>query len=138
MAVEATVPVETGTNGAQREEAPAPTPTRADASYVAPPVDIFEDDQGLVVLADLPGVEPGAPEVRTDDGILTIQGKARHLAPGEPVHREYELTGYYRQFRLAEEVDPARATAELKHGVLTVRLPRSPRAEPRRIEVRPA
>jgi HSP20 family molecular chaperone IbpA len=52
------------------------------------------------------------------------------------VYREYELTGFYRQFQLPEEVDSARIEAELKQGVLTLRLPRQAPAEPRRIQVR--
>lgn len=128
--VERTVPAPTGSAAATREL------TRAEERYVAPPVDIFEDEQGLVVVADLPGVEPSALDVRVDRGVLTIQGRAAHLAPADPVYREYELSGFFRQFQLPEEVDAARISAELAHGVLTLRLPRAERAQPRRIEVR--
>ena len=127
---EKTVPAPTGQTAATRE------PTRSEEAYVAPPVEIYEDEQGLVVVADLPGVEPSALDVQVNRGVLTIQGRATHLAPGEPVYREYELSGFYRQFQLPEEIDQARIAAELKHGVLTLRLPRVPRPEPRRIEVR--
>jgi HSP20 family molecular chaperone IbpA len=54
----------------------------------------------------------------------------------EPVHREYELTGFFRQFQLPEEVDTTRIEAQLRNGMLTVTLPRLERAQPRRIEVR--
>ena len=111
-------------------------PTRAQERYVSPPVDIHEDDQGLVVIADLPGVEPDALEVGVDRGILTIQGRAQHAGPGNPAHREYGLTGFFRQFQLPEEIDTTRIAADLKHGVLTLRLPRAERAKPRRIEVK--
>ncbi len=127
---ERTVPAPTG------QTAPAQEPTRAEEAYVPPPVDIYEDDQGLVVLADLPGVEPRGLDVRVDRGVLTIQGRAAHLAAGDPVYREYQLTGFFRQFQLPEEVDSTRISAELKHGVLMLRLPRAERAQPRRIEVR--
>ena len=127
---ERTVPVPTTT------EEPAREPTRAEESYVAPPVDIYENEQGLVVLADLPGVEPSAIDVRVDRGVLTIQGKAGHIAPGEPIYREYELSGFFRQFQLPEEIDAGRISAELKNGVLTLNLPRAEKAQPRRIEVR--
>lgn len=127
---ERTVPVPATQTAATRE------PTRSEEVYVAPPVDIYEDDQGLIVLADLPGVEPAALDVRVDRGVLTIQGRANHLATGDPVYREYQLTGFFRQFQLPEEVDSGRISAELKHGVLTLRLPRSEAARPRRIEVR--
>jgi HSP20 family molecular chaperone IbpA len=104
--------------------------TRAEEVFVAPPVDIYEDDEGLVVLADLPGIASEALEVRVD------QRLPRATPSGSPLHREYELTGFFRQFQLPEEVDPARIQAELKQGVLTLRLPRAAAAEPRRIEVR--
>ncbi len=116
--------------------APTREPTRAEETFVPPPVDIYEDDQGLVVLVDLPGVEPSGLDVRVDRGSLTIQGRAGHLASGDPVYREYQLTGFFRQFQLPEEVDTGRIAAELRNGVLTLRLPRAERAQPRRIEVR--
>ena len=126
---ERTVPAPASSTAATRE------PTRAEERYVAPPVDIYEDDQGLVVMADLPGVEPGTLDVRVDRGLLTIQGRATHLASADPVYREYELTGFFRQFQLPEEVDVARITADVRNGVLTLRLPRAERAQPRRIQV---
>lgn len=57
--------------------------TRAQERYVAPPVDIYETQEGLVLLADLPGVSKGGLDVRVEDGMLTIQGKTSHTAPGE-------------------------------------------------------
>jgi len=110
-------------------------PTRDVERYVAPPVDIFEEDSGLVVLADLPGVDPAGLDVQVDRGVLTIQARAAHAAGGHPLHREFELRGFFRQFQLSEEIDAQRIAAELKHGVLTLRLPRVQRAAPRRIHV---
>ncbi|MEA2642717.1 MAG: hypothetical protein QOF51_4111 [Chloroflexota bacterium] len=127
---EATVLAPPSQTSANRE------PTRSEAAYIPPPVDIYDDEQGLVLLADLPGVEPDALDARVADGVLTIQAKAGHIAIGDPVHREFQLTGFFRQFQLPEEVDAARISAELKYGVLTLRLPRAERAEPRRIQVR--
>jgi HSP20 family molecular chaperone IbpA len=106
--------------------------------FAPPPVDIYEDDQGLVVVADLPGVEPGGLDVRVEQGVLTLQGRARALASGTPLHREYELTGFFRQFQLPEEIDAGRIEAALTQGVLTLRLPRAAPAPPRRIQVRSA
>jgi len=106
--------------------------------FVPPPVDIYEDEQGLVVVADLPGVEPGGLDGRVDQGVLTIQGRTQSLATGTPLHREYELTGFFRQFQLPEEIETGRIEAALTQGVLTLRLPRAAPAPPRRIDVRPA
>ena len=115
---------------AEREE------TRSREVFAPPPVDIYEDDQGLVVVADLPGVEPGALDVRVEQGVLTLLGRTQALAGGTPLHREYELTGFFRQFQLPEEIDAGRIEAALTQGVLTLRLPRAAPAPPRRIAVR--
>ena len=112
--------------------------TRSQEVFAPPPVDIYEDEQGLVVVADLPGVEPGALDVRVEQGVLTIQGRTQALATGTPLHREYELPGFFRQFQLPEEIDTGRIEAALTQGVLTLRLPRAAPAPPRRIDVRPA
>ncbi len=109
--------------------------TRAQERYIAPPVDIFEDKDGLTVVADLPGVEQKGLDVRVADGILTIQGRTAHVAPGTVIEREYELLNFYRQFELPEEVDSEKIAAELKYGVLTLHLPKKEKAKPRKIEV---
>jgi HSP20 family molecular chaperone IbpA len=109
--------------------------TREHERYITPPVDIFETKDGLVVVADLPGVEQKALDVRVADGILTLQGRTAHVAPGTPIDREYELLHFYRQFELPEEVDAQKIAAELKHGVLTLRLPKKEKAKPQKIEV---
>ena len=146
-----------------RRPAPAPSPAappalqgppggaaaaRSQEVFVPPPVDIYEDEQGLVVVADLPGVAPGALDVRVDQGVLTLQGRTQALATGTPLHREYELTGFFRQFQFPEEIETGRIQAALTQGVLTqgvltqgvltLRLPRAAPAPPRRIDVRPA
>jgi HSP20 family molecular chaperone IbpA len=111
-------------------------PTRAEEVFGAPPVDIFEDEDGLVVLADLPGVPSDGLDVRVEQRILTITAHTQPAPSGTALHREYELTNFFRQFQLPEEVDTARIQAELKQGVLTLRLPRAPKEQPRRVEVR--
>jgi len=110
--------------------------TRAQERYITPPVDIFETGEGLTVVADLPGVEQNALDVRVADGVLTLQGKTAHIVPGTPLEREYELLHFYRQFELPQEVDPDKISAEFKHGVLTLRLPKREKAKPRKVEVR--
>ena len=126
---ERTVPSTASETPTRREE------THARERYITPPVDIFETGEGLTVVADLPGVEQKGLDVRVADGILTIQATTSHIAPGTPVEREYELLNFYRQFELPEEVDSERIAAELKHGVLTLRLPKKEKAKPRRIAV---
>ena len=110
--------------------------TRAEELFGAPPVDIFEDEDGLVVLADLPGIASEGLDVRVEQRILTITAHTQPAPSGTALHREYGLTSFFRQFQLPEEVDTTRIQAELKHGVLTLRLPRAPKEPPRRVEVR--
>jgi len=110
--------------------------TRHHERYVAPPVDIHETQDGLVVLADVPGVAKEALEVRVDDNILTIRGHARHAVPGDVTYREYELVNFFRQFELHDKVDQSRITADLKCGVLTLHLLKAEEVKPRQIEVR--
>ena len=129
---EQTVPTPAGESAGGRE------PTRSGQNFASPPVDIYEDERGLMVVADLPGVESAGADIRVENGILTIQARAQHIIKSRAVQREYELTGFYRQFQLPEEIDTGRISAELKNGVLRVTLPRMERAQPRRIEVRPS
>jgi HSP20 family protein len=110
--------------------------TRSQEQYITPPVDIYETADGLVVKADLPGVAKEGLDIRVENSLLTIRGKAAHAAPGDPVYREYGLVNFFRQFELNERVDQSRISADLKHGVLTVNLPKAEEAKPRKIEVK--
>lgn len=112
--------------------------TRNRERYVAPPVDIYETRDGLVVLADLPGVSKEALDVRVDNNLLTIRARADHAGRKDGTYREYELVNFFRQFELSDNVDQQRISADLKHGVLTLSLPKAEEAKPRQIEVRVA
>jgi HSP20 family molecular chaperone IbpA len=109
--------------------------TRAQERYIQPPVDIYETPEGLVLLADMPGVAPSDLEVRLEENILTIQGKAKHAIDKEPIYREFELVNFFRQFELSEHVDQEKIAARLNNGVLMLQLPRAEKAKPRQIPV---
>jgi HSP20 family protein len=118
---------------ANREE------TRSQERYVTPPVDIYENGDGLVVKADLPGVAKENLDVRVENGLLTIQTNPAHnTGNGAPIYREYELIKFFRQFELSDKVDQQKISADLKHGVLTLKLPRAEEAKPKKIDVRVA
>lgn len=112
--------------------------TRSQEQYITPPVDIFENGDGLVVKADLPGVSKEGLDVRVENNLLTIRGKASNAAPGDPVYREYGLVNFFRQFELSDRVNQANISAELKNGVLTLNLPKAEEAKPRKIEIKAA
>lgn len=118
---------------ASNEMAPG---TRETAQTLEPAVDIFEINDGLVVVADLPGVDKENASVRVDDGLLTIEGKTAASTHGEPLFSEYSPLNFYRQFRLGEEVDQDKIKADMKYGVLTIQLPKAESAKPKRIEVK--
>ena len=109
--------------------------TRDQERYIQPPVDIYELPEGLVLLADLPGVAPGDLNVRLEDNILTIQAKAHNAVNAEPIYREFELVNFFRQFELSDEVDQEKITARINNGVLILELPKAEKAKPRQINV---
>lgn len=123
-------------NGAPAEASSGQEQTRSFESYVAPAVDIFEEDQRLVLLADLPGVQKDNLEIRFERGILTIQASAGHLASGDPIYREFELAGFFRQFQISDEFDASRCEARLRDGVLRLDIPRAEKYQPRKIQVK--
>jgi HSP20 family molecular chaperone IbpA len=108
--------------------------TRSGARYLAPPVDIFETEDGLTMLADVPGLDEQSLEISVDQGILTIEGKAP-LGGGELLWREYAMDGYWRQFQLPDTYDVAKAKAEVRNGVMTLKLPKAEAAKPRKIAI---
>ena len=117
-----------------KETAGSREATRSESRYVTPPVDIVETDEGLTVLADVPGLDEKSLEISVDQGVLTIEGKAA-FGSGELLWREYAMDGYWRQFQLPDTFDAGKAKAEIKHGVLTLHLPKAEAAKPRRIAI---
>ncbi len=110
--------------------------TRDESLYVAPPVDIYETDDAIVVIVDLPGVDKDNMDVRVEDNILTIKGRSAYSPPAELLREEFSLHGYFRQFQLSDEVDQNKITAESRNGVLTITLPKVERSKPKQIEVK--
>jgi HSP20 family protein len=109
--------------------------TRAPDRFLRPAVNIIEDETGLVLTADLPGASKQNLDVNVEKGIITINAPVSREMPGRPVYSEFEWAPYYRQFQLPDAIDQAKVKAEFKNGVLTLRLPKSEAAKPKRIEV---
>ncbi len=99
-------------------------------------MDIYEDKDGLTVLADLPGVTSEALDIRVDQGILTIEARTAQKPPANPVYREYQLVNFFRQFQMPERVRVEGISAKLQNGVLTLHIPWAPEVKPRKIEVK--
>ena len=133
------IPVHTDQNRAvTKQEQGSQEMTRQQEQWVAPLVDIFETEEGLTLVADLPGVSKENLNVEVKNDLLTLQATTHVNTPGEPVYQEFQLGSFFRQFRLADTVDTSRIQAELKHGVLTLKLPKAEAAKPRKIDVKVA
>ena len=100
-------------------------------------VDIVEQKDAFIVVADLPGADDRHVEVRLENGLLSIDAAlaAEPEASWAPLHAEYRLGGYHREFSLSEAIDADAIEARMTDGVLQVRLPKTSRHQPRRITV---
>ena len=107
---------------------------------VLPAVDVFEDAAGITLLADMPGVAKDQLELKIEGDTLLIEGGVQTLTPDglEAVYAEVRIPRYRRSFTLSRELDTARIEANLKDGVLTLRIPKQAHAQPRRITVNAA
>lgn len=102
-----------------------------------PPVDIFEDGDGITVIADVPGATDDSIEIDLDDGTLTIEADVvadDTEGQAELVH-EWTAGRFYRQFSLPDRIDQERIEAQLADGVLRLHLPKVEKAKPRKIAI---
>jgi HSP20 family protein len=124
--------IQSGANQSVARTAAAPR-----QPHVVPPVDVFEDDNGITLLADMPGVDRDGLDVRVDGDSLLLEATARPSGPGdmELVYGEAQWPTYRRQFTLSRELDASRIEAQLRDGVLRLTIPKAEEARPRRIQV---
>jgi HSP20 family molecular chaperone IbpA len=102
-----------------------------------PEVDILEREDGYVIYADLPGVDDKSVDVRFDQGALTLDAQLATLpeTSWNPLHAEYRIGSYHREFRLSEGIDASGVSARMHNGVLELQLPKSAEHRPRTIPV---
>ncbi len=112
-------------------------PTKTGITFV-PAVDIYETEEALTLLADMPGVSPEGIRIDLKDDQLTVSGEVFESAGDQErvLLKEYETGNYIRQFALGEVIDQSKITAQLNNGVLTLVLPKVEKAKPRRIEIK--
>ena len=113
---------------------------RADATpqpHVVPPVDVFENESSITLLADLSGVAREQLQVRVDGENLVLEATATTAGPEnmQLVYGEAQIPTYRRQFTLSRELDASRIEAQLRDGVLRLTIPKAEDARPRRIQV---
>lgn len=111
--------------------------TAASERAAAPAVDVFEDETGITLLADMPGVPRDELELHVEGDSLLIEGRVQPQTPNglEAIYAELRVPRYRRSFTLSRELDASRIDANLKDGVLTLRIPKQAHAQPRRIAV---
>ncbi|MGV3483536.1 MAG: Hsp20/alpha crystallin family protein [Planctomycetaceae bacterium] len=115
------------------ENAGAETTTKT----FSPRFDVWEGDDELILYGDLPGVEPESLDVQYENRQLTIHGKVAPCGRGNDcLYSEYSVGDFYRAFVIGEPINAAAISAELSNGVLTLRLPKSEDAKPRRIDIK--
>lgn len=104
---------------------------------VLPAVDVFEDASGITLLADMPGVPKERLELKIEGDALLIEGGVQPCTPDglEAIYAEVRVPRYRRSFTLSRELDTTRIEANLKDGVLNLRIPKQAYAQPRRIAV---
>src|SRR5690606_40790028 len=101
------------------------------------PMDLYRDGDTYVLTADMPGIDPGSVDVDVDGQLLTIRAE-RTLPDGEGVKwitREREAASFLRQLNLGQGIDTERISASYANGVLSVTIPVSEKAKPRKIAV---
>ena len=113
---------------------------RDDQLALQPPVDIFEDAHGIMVVAEMPGVSKDRLNVQADRDRLTIEGEIAIDLPNgmEAIHVDVPYTRYSRSFGLSSELETDAIDAKLKDGILTIRIPKRREFRPRKIDVRAA
>lgn len=121
----------------EKQELRSPVEQTRPGLVFTPAVDILETDRQITLVAEMPGVAKEDIAIDLHEGVLTIAGEAKpwETADEKDVWVEFEIGKYYRQFTLSEAVDQDGIDAELTDGVLKLTVPKSAKAQPRKITV---
>jgi len=105
--------------------------------FYVPSADIFETDEALCLVMEMPGVEKENIDVGLENGVLRVEGRIdfANYEGMEPVYTEYNVGHYTRTFGLPTKIDQERIRAQLEDGILTLTLPKAKEAQPRRIAI---
>jgi HSP20 family protein len=122
----------------EKAAVPGPAEQLKPGLVFSPAIDIFETEKEITLLADMPGVKSSHLSIDLKENVLSLAGDVE--APEGPnevdLLREYRTGRYYREFSLSQVVDQSKIDAELKDGVLHLRLPKVEKATPRKISVK--
>jgi HSP20 family protein len=120
----------------KREVDKAQEPTTPMRAFL-PTTDIFENEDALTVVLEMPGVDKSNIDVDIENGVLTVEGRINFdkYKGMQPIYSEYNVGPFRRSFRISSRVDQDKIKAEMRDGVITLVLPKAEEAKPRRIEV---
>lgn len=113
--------------------------TRSGKAYI-PRADIYETDNELVIVADMPGVDQNSIDITLEKNVLSLRGFVEPMMPANYglAYAEYEVGDYERNFTLSDNIDKEKISANVKNGVLHVHLPKAAPAKARKISVQAA
>ena len=116
----------------QKEESTIP------ARVFIPSADIYENQDTLTVILEMPGVEKDNVQIKVEEDVLKVEGRLdlSKYKGLQPLYIEYNVGDYTRTFQLSSKVDQSKISADLKDGVLTLLLPKVQEAKPRIIQIR--
>jgi HSP20 family molecular chaperone IbpA len=121
----------------QKREVESKQEATIPARVFVPATDIFETDEALTVILEMPGVDKDKVDVKVENDVLKIEGwiDFSRYEGLQPVYTEYNIGNYARSFQVSSKIDQDRISAELRDGVMTLVLPKSEKAKPRKISV---
>jgi HSP20 family molecular chaperone IbpA len=121
----------------EKQELTAKQEKTVPGRYFVPAADIYETDEALTVLLEMPGVERKDISISLEDGTLSVEGKVdfSKYQGMEPIYTEYLVGHYTRSFNLSQRIDQSGIQAQFQDGVLTLTLPKVKEAQPRRINI---
>jgi HSP20 family protein len=125
------------TNQVEETAATQSPPVEVERDYIRPTVNIYENPEGYVLEAELPGVNKDGVTVSLEGNLLTLEGRRAHtMAPEtESLYRETQDADFRRVFEVDPAIDGEKITARIEQGVLTLTLPKAETAKPRKITV---
>lgn len=121
----------------QKREVEKKQESTVPARTFVPTADIYEAENALTVVLEMPGVDKSNVDINVESGMLSIEGRLdfSKYEGMQPVYTEYNIGSYRRSFALSNKIDQDKISAEIKDGVLTLVLPKAEEAKPRRISV---
>jgi HSP20 family molecular chaperone IbpA len=120
----------------KREVDTARESTRPTRAFV-PSADIYESENALTVVLEMPGVSKDNVDVNIEDGVLTVEGRIEFgkYEGLRPVYSEYNVGPYRRSFQISSQIDHSKIAARMQDGIMTLELPKAETAKPRRVQV---